>query len=145
MLRPYLNTAHHATRINISLLLLRLWVAILMIPHGYSKLVTFAEKKDQFMPFAGMDSATSLRLVILAELFCSITIGLGLLTRFSLLPPMIAMSVAVFKAHNGDVFGDGQTAVLYLGIYLALFIAGAGRYSVDHFLFHKNDNLTYKQ
>jgi putative oxidoreductase len=45
------------------------------------------------------------------------------------------MSVAAFKAHGGDVFGDGQTATLFLSSYIALLIAGPGRFSLDKVIF----------
>ncbi len=37
----------------------------------------------------------------------------------------------VFKAHNGEVFGDGETAAIYLTGYLVLLFVGPGRVSVD--------------
>ena len=73
-----------------------------------------------------------------AEFFCSLLLIAGLFTRFAIVPLAITMAVAAFKAHGGDVFGDGEMAFLYLAIYISLFLKGAGAYSADKFLFHKD-------
>lgn len=119
------------------LLLLRLSAGILMMPHGYGKLIHFAERKDKFMNFLGLGSAVSLALVIFAEFFCSMLLAAGLLTRVVLVPLSITMGVAVFKAHNGEIFGDGETGFLYLTIYIVLFISGPGKYSLDKLVLKK--------
>ena len=119
------------------LLLLRLSAGILMMPHGYGKLIHFAERKDKFMNFLGLGSAVSLALVIFAEFFCSMLLAAGLLTRVVLVPLSITMVVAVFKAHNGEIFGDGETGFLYLTIYIVLFISGPGKYSLDKLVLKK--------
>jgi hypothetical protein len=49
------------------------------------------------------------------------------------MPLMITMSVAIIQAHHGDIFGDGQTAFLYLMNFVAVFMIGAGKYSIDSF------------
>lgn len=41
------------------------------------------------------------------------------------------MCVALFMAHKGQVFGDGQQAATYLVGYLVLLFVGPGRISVD--------------
>jgi putative oxidoreductase len=56
---------------------------------------------------------------------------LGLFTRLACIPLIIVMVVAVYKAHNGQVFGEGQTAALFLLAFLVLLLTGAGKVSVD--------------
>jgi putative oxidoreductase len=70
-------------------------------------------------------------LVVFAEFFCSLFLILGLFTRLATIPLIITMCVALFKAHNAEVFGDGQMAALYLAGYVALFLTGPGKISVD--------------
>jgi len=41
------------------------------------------------------------------------------------------MAFALFKVHNGDIFGDGASATLYLGAFLVLLMIGPGKASVD--------------
>jgi len=141
MIKKILNTEMNPIRINLGLFILRFSVAILMIPHGYIKMTHFAEKQAKFMSFMGLSGEISLALVIGAELFCSILLAAGLLTRLTLIPLIITMVVAVFVSHKGEIFGDGQEAFLYLITYLVLFIAGPGKMSIDSLLFKQNKNL----
>jgi len=123
------------TQVNVGLFLLRLSIGILMAHHGYSKLTKFQEIEPKFMEFLGLSKGISLALTIGAELFCSLLLVAGLLTRLAVIPLIIAMSVAVFKAHNGDIFGDGEHALMYLVVYVVLLITGPGKYSADGFIF----------
>lgn len=116
---------------NVAMLLLRLALGALMIPHGYSKLIHFAEQKNKFMNFLGMGSTLSFSLLIFAELICSALLVLGLFTRGAVIPLIIAMSVALFKAHHGEVFGDGEHAALFLAGYFVVLLCGPGKVSVD--------------
>lgn len=130
-MRKLLSTKYSAGAFNAAMLVLRLGVGILMMAHGYDKLIHFAEKQHSFMNFLGIGSTMSLALLIFAEFFCSLFIIIGLLTRLSVIPLIIATCVMVFKAHNSDVFGDGETAALFLTGYLVLLFVGPGKISVD--------------
>ncbi len=130
-MRKLLSTKYSAGAFNAALLLLRLGVGILMMNHGYQKLIHFSEMQPKFMNFLGMGSTMSLALVVFAEFFCSLFLILGLFTRLSAIPLIIATCIMVFKAHNAEVFGDGETAALYLTAYLVLFFVGPGKVSVD--------------
>lgn len=115
-----------------ALLLLRLCFGGLMaVSHGYEKLTHYSEMKGQFLHFLGLSSPISLGLNIFAEFLCGILVALGLFTRWATIPLIIAMCVALFLVHGGDVMGKGQAATLYLVAYVALFFTGAGRYSFD--------------
>ena len=131
MLKQILSTKVSALQANISLLLLRVTAGVLMIPHGYMKLQNFTEFKAKFMDFMGLGPSVSLSLTIGAELVCAVLLIAGLFTRFAVVPLIVAMIVAVFKAHNGEIFGDGEHAFLYLAAYVVILIAGAGKYSAD--------------
>lgn len=137
MIKKILSARINDTQVNIALLILRLTAGVLMAQHGYGKFTKFAEIEPKFMEFMGLSTGVSLGLVVFAEFFCSILLIAGLATRFALVPLIITMVVAVFKAHSGDIFGDGQVAFLYLAIYTALMLKGAGKYSIDAFLFNK--------
>jgi putative oxidoreductase len=130
-MRKLLSTKYSAGAFNAGMLLLRLGLGILMMAHGYQKLTHFAEMQPKFMNFLGMGSSMSLALLVFAEFFCSLFLILGLFTRLAAIPLIIATCVMVFKAHNSDVFGDGETASLYLTGYLVLLFVGPGRISVD--------------
>ena len=73
--------------------------------HGWPKLVNFTDKMDHFADPIGLGSTISLSLVVLAEFVCALLVALGLWTRFTTIPLIIAMAVAAFIAHGGDPFG----------------------------------------
>jgi putative oxidoreductase len=117
--------------ITFATLLLRLAVGGLVIPHGYSKLISFAAKSSSFSDPFHIGHATSMSLAIFAEFFCGVFILLGLFTRLACIPLIISMSVALLYAHKGDFFGAGEKATLFLFGYLALLFTGPGKVSMD--------------
>jgi putative oxidoreductase len=56
---------------------------------------------------------------------------IGLFTRLSCIPLVITLAVALWKAHHGNAFGDGQPAALFLTAFVVLLFVGPGRVSVD--------------
>lgn len=126
-----LSTKYSNAAFNIALLLLRVGLGGLMLPHGYDKLVHFNQYSKDFMNFLGMGSTLSLALNIFAEFFCSLFLMLGLFSRLVIIPLILAMAVALFKAHNGDVFGDGEHATLFIVGFLVILFVGPGKISVD--------------
>jgi putative oxidoreductase len=130
-MRKIMSTHYSAAAFNTAMLLHRLVFGILMMAHGYDKLISYNEMKNDFMNFLGLGSSISLLLVIFAEFFCALFITLGLFTRLTVIPLIICMAVALFKAHDMDMLGDGSGATLYLGAYLVLLILGPGKISVD--------------
>jgi putative oxidoreductase len=130
-MRKLLSTNYSAGAFNTAMLLLRLAAAGLMVKHGYDKMVHFEETAKQMINFMGIGQNASAALVIFAEFFCSLLLIIGLFTRFACIPLIICMAVAVFKAHNGDILGDGSTAALFLGCYIVLLLTGPGKISVD--------------
>lgn len=137
MFKQILSTKISTLQSGLALLILRAGVGVLMIPHGYMKLQNFSTLQEKFMDFMGLGQTVSLSLTIGAEFFCSILLIAGLFTRFALVPLIIAMLVALFKAHSGDVFGDGGAATLYLLAFVALFITGPGKFSADALVLKK--------
>lgn len=121
--------------LNILILIIRLTVAVLMITHGFPKLAKLFGSEDiQFADPIGLGPALSLALVVFAEFFCSIFIGIGLGTRLATIPLIITMSVAAFITHAADPIGKKELAILYLLIYLVLLVVGSRKYSIDHWV-----------
>lgn len=114
-----------------ALLLLRLQAGLLMLTHGYPKLVNFSDRMDKFADPFGLGSPTSLALVVFAEFFCSILVILGFKVRLAVIPLMITMLVVIFHAHWDDPFGRKELPLMFLGIYIALLLLGAGKYSME--------------
>jgi putative oxidoreductase len=130
-MKKLLSIQYSDAAFNFAMLLHRLVFGILMMSSGYDKLIHFSTMKLKFMNFMGIGSTVSLLLVIFAEFFCALFITIGLFTRLTVIPLVICMSVALFKAHGGDVFGHGSSATLYLSAYLLLLLLGPGKISVD--------------
>lgn len=133
-MKRLISTHYSAWAFNLATFVLRVTLGVLMVPHGYNKLVNFAKYQKEFMNFMGIGSTASLILVIFAEFFCAIFLVMGLFTRLAAGILAFVMAVAVFKAHNGQVFGDGEMGMLYLGGFLSILLVGGGRASLDGLL-----------
>ena len=108
--------------------------ALMMVDHGFDKLMHFAQKSGSFPDPFGIGHPTSMAMVIFAEFFCSVFIILGLFTRVAAVPLVIAMSIALFYIHKGQVFGAGENAAIYLTCFLAILLLGPGRASLDNLI-----------
>lgn len=108
--------------------------SMMLVNHGLDKLLHFAEKAPRFSDPFHVGSTTSLAMVVFAEFFCAAFIIVGLFTRLACIPLVIAMGVALFNAHKGQLFGDGEMAAIYLSCFLALLFTGPGKVSLDRFV-----------
>lgn len=130
-MKKLLSTSYSDASFNIAMMLVRVVSGILIVSHGYSKLVQFAELKSSFMNFLGMGRTLSLILIIFAEFFCGIFLTLGLFTRLAAIPLVIAMAVVIFKVNHGQLFGNNEKPVLFFIAFFACMLLGPGRVSVD--------------
>jgi putative oxidoreductase len=126
-----LSTRYSETSFAIALFILRVAAGAMMIPHGYDKLNKFSEMAPTFSDPFHIGSALSLSLVIFAEFFCAIFIIVGLFTRLACIPLIIDMAVALFYAHHGRIFQDGEKAALFLVIFITILFVGPGKLSLD--------------
>src|SRR5687767_10411828 len=120
---------------DLGLLVLRLWLGLsLLVLHGWPKLSKFSAMSSKFADPLGIGSAQSLALATFAEVVCAILIVIGLFTRLASLTLAINMAVAFAIVHK-MVFksgpGSGELAWVYLAGFVVLFLAGAGRFSID--------------
>jgi putative oxidoreductase len=117
-----------------ALLVLRIWFGgSLLFLHGWGKLVGFSSMSSQFLDPFGIGKTPSLALAVAGELVCSALLMLGLFTRVAALGAGLTMLTAFWFAHGHRLTGtgNGEMAFLYLGAFVALFIAGAGKFSLD--------------
>lgn len=122
---------------DLGLLLLRVALAGLMIVfHGWEKLMTARRQFHTFPNLIGIGSELSYVLVVWLEVFGAVFIALGLLTRLHALGLAFTMFIAWLLWHERRFTGPnaGEMAFAYLFGYLLLFLAGAGRYSLDRLL-----------
>lgn len=119
---------------NTALLLLRVWHGgSLLLLHGWGKLTGFSSMSDKFADPFGLGPTSSLALAVFGEVVCSSLIVLGLFTRVAALGAGITMATAFWHAHGTRLTGpgNGEMPFIYLGVFVALFIAGAGKFSLD--------------
>jgi putative oxidoreductase len=119
---------------DVGLLVLRLWFGgSLLLLHGWDKLMNFSSYRSKFPDFFGIGQGATLGLAVFGEVVCSTLLVLGLFTRFAALGTGITMFVAFWMAHGHRLTGDnnGELPFLFLGAFVTLFIAGAGKFSVD--------------
>jgi len=120
--------------VSFSTLLLRVAIASMMLPHGFSKLMSFASTSGHFADPFHIGATASLCLVIFAEVFCSAFIILGLFTRFACIPLIIDMTVALWYVRHWHVFGDGEKEALFLAGFITILLLGPGKVSIDRFI-----------
>ena len=130
-MKRLVSISYSSAAFNFAMLLLRIGSGVLIMKHGFDKLTRFADMKTKFINFMGLGSTVSLSLTIFAEFFCGIFILIGLFTRIVTIPLIINLSVALFVAHKGDVFGDGERAALFLTCFFTILFCGPGKISVD--------------
>lgn len=130
-MRKLTSTYYSSGAFNSATLVLRLFFGILMMYHGYEKLVNFETARSHMPEFLGMSKSIVIILVIFAEFFCALFVTIGLFTRLSTIPIIIVMCVALFKVHHSHITGEGQLAGLFLAGFLAILILGPGKISVD--------------
>ena len=133
-MKKLMSTSYTTASFNIAIFLLRVGFSVLMINHGYDKLVNFYRYKNDFMNFLGMGSSLSLALVIFSEFFCALFLLIGLFSRLVCIPLIIGMFVALAKAHNWDFFGDGEHATMFIIGFTVILLVGPGKASMDGML-----------
>jgi len=131
---------------DITPLILRLGLGVVMFPHGAQKLLGwfggygFSGTMGYFTDTMGIPAVIAF-LVIMAESFGSLGLIFGFLTRLSALGVGLVMTGAVLMVHlqygffmnwNGKQAGEGfEYHILAIVIVLALLIKGGGALSVD--------------
>lgn len=123
---------------DFGLLVLRLWFGgSLLLLHGISKVRNFEEMSKKFPNvfegFIHLSPTVNLALAASAEALGAAFIILGLFTRLSALACGFTMAMGFIVAHQRVLSGpgSGETAFVYLGAFLVIFLAGPGRFSLD--------------
>jgi len=117
-----------------ALLLLCVWLGLsLLLLHGKGKLMSFSEMSSKFADPLGVGTTTSLALTVFAEFVCAALLVVGLFTRFAAAVLAFTMGVAFVAAHKGVLSGpgNGELAFIYLSGFVAIFVAGGGRFAID--------------
>lgn len=138
LIKKSFNAGNYPDKISLSLLFLRIVAGGFMLTHGYGKfLMLIGDGPIQFADPIGIGVTASLVLTVFAEFLCSIFLIFGVATRFSAIPLLITMLVAALIVHAPDAFVRKELPLLYAAIYLIIALAGAGKYSIDNWIFKK--------
>lgn len=132
------------TYTNLGRLFMRLFVGVMLLQFGIRHLVNYNALYNDFPTVFDLSSSTSLTLMIIIELVCSLFIMVGFLTRLSTIPPILAMCAAEYyilhdMVPNLPVYGlestdPGYLPIMFIGIYIYMLIAGPGKISLDYFI-----------
>jgi putative oxidoreductase len=138
-----------STEDRIAPLVIRVFLGVVMLPHGAQKALGmfggggFAATMKGMSQGMGIPSIIVL-LVIVSEFLGSMGLILGVATRFCAFGTFAVMMGAIFMVHLPNGFfmnwfgqkaGEGfEFHLLAIGMAVALIITGGGRWSVDRFL-----------
>ncbi len=131
---------------DVALLVLRVLLGIVFIPHGLQKLMGFSGVMSMFTTQLGIPAVFAF-LAIVAEGLGSWGLVTGLLTRVAAFGITVNMIVAVYMMHwkngffmnwFGNQKGEGyEYHLLVIAIGIALMIKGGGKWSLDRVLSKK--------
>lgn len=94
----------------------------------------FSGAPIQFADPIGLGQEISFYLAAFAEGICVLFVFFGLFTRLALIPLIITMAVIVFIQHSGAPFGNIEMALAYFVAFIAIFLLGPGKHSLDNLL-----------
>ena len=120
------------TRAPIALSLLRIVAGLIFLEHGTQKFFSFpgGERAGSGLALDGMGAYAGI-----IETVAGLLIALGLFTRPAAFIASGTMAVAYWMAHAPQNFfpvnNGGDAAILYCFVFLYLFFAGPGPWSLD--------------
>jgi putative oxidoreductase len=125
---------------DVVLLLVRILLAVVLIAHGWQKLVTngVGATAEGFAQMGIPLAPVSALFAVVVEVLGGLLLLVGALTPVVGLLVVLNMLGAAFFAHlgNGVFVGNGgwELTGVIAAVALALAAAGAGRFSVDHLI-----------
>ena len=116
---------------DLALAILRIGTSAMMLTHGIPKIERLFAEEIQFPDPLGIGAPTSLSLVLIGEVVGPLFVLFGFRTKMAAIFPIITMLVAFFFVHLNDPIGRKDEALLFLAIFITIFSAGPGKYSID--------------
>lgn len=116
---------------DLALLILRVGFGGFLMTHGIPKIERLFESPIKFADPFGIGETPTLILAIIGEVIAPIFIIIGYKTKLAAIPSAITMAVAAFVIHAKDDLGTKEHALLFMFAFIAILLAGAGKYSVD--------------
>ena len=125
---------------SIGLLVLRVGMAgLLFWGHGMDKIMHLAERARSFPDPLHVGHNVSFGLVVFAEVVCTVFVGVGLFTRWALVPIIGFLCVAFFIYLAHDPWKVKELAMVYLVPFIGLLFTGPGKFAFDSWIRVKVD------
>ena len=119
-------TKSNTTKVSLLLLAVRIIFGILLMNHGIQKWSNFQEMSAVFPDPLGIG--------ITGIVCLAVGVIIGFLYRLAMIPMIFTMIVAFFVVHANDVFAVKELAFIYLVVFILMYIAGPGKFSIDHII-----------
>jgi putative oxidoreductase len=119
---------------DLALLVLRVWLGgSLLWLHGLGKIPRLMADEVRFASVAGLSPTLSLALAVVGEVIAPVLLILGLGARWAAFLSAATMLGAFVVGHGMALSGErsGELPFIFLAGFLALFLAGPGRFSLD--------------
>lgn len=123
---------------DIAKLILRLSVGIMMLFHGFEKVVNGIGGIKHLTVSAGLPEFFAYG-VFVGEVIVPIFIILGLYARVASVFLAVNMTMAIYLAHGNSLFALGKHGALaielplfYLVLSIVIFLLGSGKYAVNN-------------
>ena len=116
---------------DLALALLRIGASAMLLTHGIPKINRLFADTIEFSDPIGLGPTLSLILALIGEVVAPVLLIIGYKTKFAAIPAFITMAVAALIVHAEDPFGRKEKALLFALIFLVIFLAGPGKYSID--------------
>ena len=121
---------------NLGRLALRMAVFIpLFMKHGIEKLFTFSAMSQHYVDPVGIGPVPTLVIAMISDGICSLLLVIGLGTRWAAIYSFCNLFVAWATVHHFALMSrqdqSGETIFIYMAACVALFLLGAGKFSVD--------------
>jgi len=116
---------------HLALAILRIGFSGLLLTHGIPKIGKLFADTIEFPDPIGLGATLSLILVLIAEVVGPLFVIIGYKTKLATIPTIIMMMVAAFVVHLSDPIGTKEKALLFLIGFIAIYLAGPGKYAID--------------
>lgn len=126
---------------DMGILFLRWILGGLFAWHGYDALMHYDLYLSMSKSTIGLGAALEFDLVVFSQLICGIFVAVGFLTRLSVIPLFIIMTIAFFVAHKGAPFMQKELPFAYWLLCLPVFVFGGGRFSIDRLISKSEGNF----
>lgn len=133
-MKRIINLSFIPVNTDLALLVLRVWLGFgVFVKHGIEKITGFSKMQEHFPDPIGIGSTASLSFALVSDAICSILVIIGLATRFSaafITVNLLAAFGLLFKFSLEKL--HSELAFVYLGGFIVILLAGAGKYSIDN-------------